>query len=578
MTWTAKLGRVVPDLSATLARFPVPALVAVALCADWNLNGAGVSGDSSWQVIAGGAAGFVASGAAHLYAEGRGLSKLAGVLIAVAAGLALAALGYFTVVFETSLLFLFAGLIPVLMIAAYLRPGVRQGAIWLFNLRFGLAALLAFIVALIFALGLSSIVEALNFLFDAGLGSTLHDHIWGTAATLIGPVYGLSLMPRDLDEEIVVSGEKNALLERGVSVLVNYVLVPLVAVYAAILHAYAVKIAVQGELPRGQVATMVSIFALAGTAAWLVAWPWRESGTRLLRLFIGGWFFLTIIPVVLLGIAIWRRVADYGVTPDRYGIVLVAIWVAFITAYLAFRRNRADMRAILGGIAILLLVGAAGPFGANGLTISSQIPRLARLLVAAGVLKDGKVVTPPRLLPSAVVSQGYSILSALDGAGGLRRLAPWFADDAKNPFAGNDTGWALTGKIAERLGFSQTEIPADYVNFTASAPVSLAMTGGSRLVGPLQAMQNYTPNEPQPAMTARFDATTLTIKLDTAAYSVGLKELMAKTKAQLSTPSSIQPALAIDVAPGVTIAIDSIYGNLNATPPLGSMRFWVILK
>ncbi len=54
--------------------------------------------------------------------------------------------------------------------------------------------------------------------------------------------------------------------------------------YALILHAYAVKIIVSGSLPKGQVATMVSIFAVAGTGAWLIAWPWRETGTRLLRL------------------------------------------------------------------------------------------------------------------------------------------------------------------------------------------------------------------------------------------------------------------------------------------------------
>ena len=72
-------------------------------------------------------------------------------------------------------------------------------------------------------------------------------------------------MPRDLDEEIDIAREKGTLLERGVSVLVNYVTVPVIIVYALILHAYAVKIMLDGNLPKGQVATMVSIFAVAGT-------------------------------------------------------------------------------------------------------------------------------------------------------------------------------------------------------------------------------------------------------------------------------------------------------------------------
>jgi hypothetical protein len=122
---------------------------------------------------------------------------------------------------------------------------------------------------------------------------------------------------------------------------------------------------------------MVTIFALGGTGAWLIAWPWRERGTRLLRWFMGGWFWLCIVPAILLTIAVWRRVSDYGVTPDRYGIALVAVWIAALAAYLAFRRNRQHVShnrrfcRVAGGL--------IGPFGAR-LTISGQLGRLAALL------------------------------------------------------------------------------------------------------------------------------------------------------------------------------------------------------
>jgi hypothetical protein len=236
------------------------------------------------------------------------------------------------------------------MISPYLRAGAAQGALWLFNLRLWLAALLATLVGVAFGAGLSAIVEALDFLFDVELPNDAHAHIWITAASLVGPLFGLSLMPRNLDEAVDL-GQSGSPIERGVSVLVNYVLVPVILVYTAILHAYGVKIAAQWQLPDGQLGLMVTIFALGGTGAWLIAWPWREHGTRLLRWFIGGWFWLAIVPAILLTIAVWRRVSDYGVTPDRYGIALVAVWIAALAAYLAFRRNAADMRAILGGFA-----------------------------------------------------------------------------------------------------------------------------------------------------------------------------------------------------------------------------------
>ncbi len=578
MALAARLDKLLPDLAATLVRFPVSAAISVGLCGYVNFVALNRSFDDDGYVVAGAAAAFIASGAGHFFAESNEMSRVVNIMLAIAAATLAAVLGYLTKVFDTNLLFLFAGLIPLLMIAPYLRNSVRQGAVWLFNLRFGLSALLAVIVAALFATGLSAIVEALNFLFEAGIDGNLHEHVWATAAALIAPIYGLSLMPRNLDEEVDIASQQDTLLARGVSVLVNYVLVPVIMVYALILHAYAVKIVIEQNLPKGQIATIVTIFALGGTGAWLIAWPWRETGTRLLRWFISGWFWLTIVPAILLAVAIWRRISDYGVTPDRYGILLVAIWVACLTAYLAFRRNRADMRAILGGIAVLLLVGSVGPFGANGLTVSSQLTRFTHYLEANGLLKDGKAVTPSKTLPSETITQGYSFLGALQNVDALDRLKPWFEGAEKNPFKPGSSRWQLSSDIAEYLGFQAPQINADYVNFTANAAVQLDISGNKRLVGPLQAMQNNSGSTEQPPMSAFYGDTTLTIRLDTATYKIALKELLEKTKARLSVDSGKQPAIYFDIAPGVTIAIDSIYGNLNGTPPLGSCRFWLILQ
>jgi hypothetical protein len=461
------------------------------------------------------------------------------------------------------------------MIAPYLKDNARQGALWLFNLHLGLAVLLSIVVAVLFAAGLAAIVESLNFLFNANLPDNLFQHIWSTSASLIAPIYGLSLMPKDLNEEVDIASQKGTMLARGVSVLVNYVLVPVILIYAVILHAYAVKIVLEQSLPEGQIGTIVTIFALGGTGAWLIAWPWREEGTRLLRWFIRGWFWLTIVPAILLAIAIWRRISDYGVTPDRYGILLVAIWVAALTAYLAFRRNRADMRAILGGIAVLLLIGSAGPMGANGLTISSQVNRLAAIFETNGLFKDGKAVVAPNKLSGETINQGNSMLYALRDVNGLDRLRPWFEGTEQDPFKTATDKWDLVGKIAVFLGSENPPRPEDYVNFTSNVPLSVDLSGAKRLVGPLQTMQNFPGTHEQKPMTAVFDENELTILLETTAYKIPVKDLLEKTKARLSVDIGRQPAITFEIAPGVLIAIDSIYGAQNK---LGSARFWLILQ
>ena len=127
MGLATRLEKLVPDITAVLLRFPVPAALSVLLCAYVNFVSVGSSWNDDGDVIAGAAAAFIAAGAAHLFSEGRGLSRVTSILIAFAAAVLAGALGYFTKVFDSNLLFLFAGLIPVLMIAPYLQGQCKAG-------------------------------------------------------------------------------------------------------------------------------------------------------------------------------------------------------------------------------------------------------------------------------------------------------------------------------------------------------------------------------------------------------------------------------------------------------------------
>jgi len=573
MGLAARFHSLVPDLSHTLLRFPVPALASALLCLWWIVEGVG--SDSAGSVIAGGAAAFIAAGAAHLFAEGRNWPAIHGVLLALAAALALACVGYFTSVFATNHLFLFLGLIPLLMVAGHLRADTSQGALWLFNARLWLAAFLAVVVGLLLAAGLTAIVGALDFLFGVDPPAKLYERIWGLAVSLVAPLYGLSLVPRHLDEEIDMGREKGSLHERGVSVLVNYVLVPVALIYALILHAFAAKIALVGELPRDQVATMVAIYAGGGTAVWLVGWPWREQGALPLRLFNRGWFYLTPVPTLLLALAIGRRLSDYGVTPDRYGIVIVALWMGFVTLYLAWRRNLADMRAVIAAIGLLLLVGALGPFGANGLTVASQYQRLTALLADNGLLVDGKAKPAAALLPAELGASGYSMLEAIRAAGGLERLKPLFAGARDDPFAAHSDQWNRMTAIAAFMGLTAGPVNADFVSFAANTPAAIEIAAG-RLVGPFVAYQRNDMATPQP-MTAAIAGEKLVIWLENDVLEVELEGLLTELRAGMTANVASQKPIAVTIAPGVRLVMVSFYGNPTATPRLTSASFWLIL-
>jgi hypothetical protein len=575
-----RLHRLVPDLSASLARFPVPALISVLLAIYANLDVAKIvsNGDQAEnQVYLGGAAAFIAAGAAHYFAQSRNVSRFTEIIMAVLAALAAGVLAYWDQDLRTSHLFLFAGLLPLLMIAGFLWADAKQGALWLFNLRLGLAVLLALIVALIFAGGLSAIIESLKFLFDVTIPWAYHEHVWVTAAALVAPIYGLSLMPARLDEEVTLADTRDTLLERGVSVLVNYVMVPIAIIYTVILHAYAVKILLSGALPKGQIGLMVTIFALGGTATWLIAWPWRETGTWLLRFFMRFWFWFTIVPVILLAIAIWERISTYGVTPDRYGIVLVAIWLAIITIYLAIRRNRADMRILLGSFALLVLIGSTGPWGANSLSVGSQFSRLTGYLESEKLLTpDGKIVDQPPALSDEGKREIQSILYALNTLGGLDKVKPVFAGRKDDPFAPGITNWEAVNKIITMLKLNEWAPPPEQVSFTAGVPVTQDIRGQASLIGPVTAVERPAGTVPAD-IPAWIEGQTLYLRAGSRQVSIPVKPFLERMKALGIAQSPLQQATVYDVDGGVKLIVTEAYGRLGDQPALHRANFWIIL-
>jgi hypothetical protein len=435
--------------------------------------------------------------------------------------------------------------------------------------------LLAVIVGLVFAGGLSAIVESLNFLFEAGLPDKLHTHIWVTAMSLVSPLYGLSLAPRNLAEEVHIGDHRDTLLERGVSILVNYVLVPIALIYALILHAYAIKILLDGTLPKNQIGTMVTIYALGGTGAWLIAWPWRDSGSALLRWFMRGWFWLTIVPAILLVIAVWERIGAYGVTPDRYGLVVVALWLAVVTLYLAIRRNRADMRLLLGSFALLVLIGAAGPWGANGVTIADQLARLIKLFDENKIVDaSGHIADPVPAIPDQAKRDINSIIYTLSEVGGLDRLRPFFADRPDNPFAKNQQRWELSNAIATLLKVNEWESKLTYISFTANQPITQNLLGTGKLIGPIRALQSTDPAAGPPP-SAMIGDVNLIISLPDRSLMVPISKLFG-TIERGQTKSG--PPFVVAATPNADLIIVDLHGDAGGKLILRGGTFWLVLR
>ncbi len=481
--------RWLPDLSAAASRFPLAVLIA-GLLTFYRLDH-DMALDVEVRIIGALAASFLWVVSVDFYVESGARSFVARVLLWIAGILAIALLFYFSWDIWLSPYLLFGALLILVGLSGHLGRRDSNATFWLFNHRLWLGALLALVGAGLFAAGLSAIIQTLNLLFGLALPAHWQEHILTVSACFVAPVSFLAFAPRRFGDPITAQEESDFTM-RAAAALVKFVLVPLLLVYTAILYAYAIKIALAWELPKGTLGGMVVGYLMVGAATVMVGYPSRETGGPLVRFFWRYWVALTALPVVLLFIALGRRVADYGVTEQRYLMVLIGVWALILAIIRIVRGNNFDLRLVPGVLALLMLAASFGPGGAVGFSVMSQKQQLASLLAEKGMLADGKVVPRGEGAPDNRLGtdawRARSIEWYLNTHRSLYLLAPWFAGTSNDPFAPGKTPEETARDLLLALGLRADVANSSGVVYFAhysDVPTVLALAKDGHVIGPI---------------------------------------------------------------------------------------------
>jgi len=166
----------------------------------------------------------------------------------------------------------------------------------------------------------------------------------------------------------------------GLKVFTQYVLLPLVVLYLAILYAYLFKVIATWTLPKGGVSNWVIGFSIMGILSLLLVHPLRnKEGNQWITLFVKC-FYLAILPLLFfLHVSIFQRIADYGITELRYVVAVTSVWLAGIALYFIFSKKK-NIQVIPVSLGLLTLLAAFGPLSAFSVSLWSQKSRIENLL------------------------------------------------------------------------------------------------------------------------------------------------------------------------------------------------------
>ncbi len=322
-------------------------------------------------------------------------------------------------------------MVAALLLAAWL-PVARDGprAFWHYN-RLLLERFLGSVAAaVILWAGLALALAALDKLFGVEVAESGYGRLWFVTAFLFNAWFFLGGVPRDL-----AALQERRDYQPALRAFAQYLLVPLVSMYLVILTLYLGKVVVTWDWPSGWIGWLVSGVATAGIFTLLLVYPISDDPEqKWIRAFARD-FWLAVLPaVVMLWLALYQRVAQYGITEPRYFLLALSLWLAAIALVFRFRRGT-GMIVIPASLCALAVVSLAGPWGAYAVSARSQLDRLETVLERHGVLAAdrpaGAGPPSPRRIPASDRREISAVVRYLVTHHGTRRLAAWLPDSAR---------------------------------------------------------------------------------------------------------------------------------------------------
>jgi hypothetical protein len=333
-------------------------------------------------------------------------------------------------------------------IVPYIKSGSVHG-FWQYNQFLFTRILTSALYSAVLFIGLAVALLAINQLFEVNIRDTTYARLFVVISGLFNTFFFLAGVPQSFD-----ALEKNDSYPFGLKVFTQYVLIPLVTIYLSILYAYTAKILVQWQLPNGWVSYLVLCFSVVGILAILLVYPIRHQSENTWIRSYRRFFFLALIPlIVLLYVGIMRRIIDYGFTENRYFVFILAGWLAGITLYFNFSKQR-NIKILPLSLCLVALLSSFGPWGAFEVSKRSQISRLEYLLQSNNMLgTDHKAIAAPKAISEQTQTEISETLRYLYNRHGKTALQPYFNADlqAISDKIGN---YAVSDSLARFLAIS----------------------------------------------------------------------------------------------------------------------------
>ena len=219
---------------------------------------------------------------------------------------------------------------------------------------------------LVFGL-VAAILFTITTLFNIEFSDSFYSHVYMSLGIFTQPLFFLVFQQRQVKSEMA--------LNRIFDILVNFVLAPALIIFTVLLYAYVVQIIFEGVLPKGMLANITLPYLLGGLGVYALRSICAKARWET---FFKFYPYLAIVSIVLLWLAIDRRISAYAWTEPR--IYLVALATAITIAYtilIISKIRQYRLISVVVMIAIFVMTWVVNP---KEIAYQSQTERFEQLL------------------------------------------------------------------------------------------------------------------------------------------------------------------------------------------------------
>lgn len=262
------------------------------------------------------------------------------------------------------------------------------------------------VYSMVLFLGLVAILFTIDELLGVNIRGEIYIYFWFTVVGVFAPSFFLAGVP--------VKNEKLELehYPKLFRVLILYIVMPLISVYTIILYIYFGKIIITTQWPQGLVShlvlwySVISVSVLFLITTLLAKNNWAKRFMQV--------FPKVIIPlIVMMFISMGIRINAYGVTENRYYVVVLGIWVLLVMVYFSLAKK---MRNIIlpVSLAIIVFISIMGPISGYSISKYSQNKRFEQILARNNMLKENQLVKASSTISEEDKRELSSILRYFD--------------------------------------------------------------------------------------------------------------------------------------------------------------------